>query len=251
MTRSRAASCAALLVLSLAAPTGAQIAPAPGEGNFNAGLSHLSGGRVEMAIEEFKQAVKGDPKNPYFRKALGLAYARRRQYAEATAELKKALELSPYYVDVRNDLGTILIVSGKTQEGRTELLKVFTDPMNPTPEMTARNIAQSYYDEKDYTNALTWFRTSVERNNAYPDGQLGLAEALLALNRPAESVAVLEGALMPTGENAEILLVLGQAYQKQGNNDRAREVFEKAQKQDPGGPLGQRASELLKTLPLR
>lgn len=230
------------------APAFAQLGQSPGEGSFNTGVAHLSGGRVDLAIEEFKKAVKEDQKNPYFRKALGLSYARQQKYVEAITELRKALELSPYYVDVRNDLGTVLIVSGKRDEGRGELVRVFTDPMNPTPEITARNIAQSYFEDNDYPNALTWFRTSVERNSSYADGQLGLAETLTLLKRHNEALLVLEAALRPTRESPEILVALAEVYRREGKIAEARMALEKAIKQDPGGPVGQKASEMLKNL---
>ena len=239
------------LALAAAVPAAAQEkgqGQSQGEANFNTGIAHLSGGRVDLAVEEFRRAVKADQKNPYFRKALGLSLARQQNYTEAVAELRKALELSPYYVDVRNDLGTVLIVSGKRDEGRGELVRVFTDPMNPTPEITARNIAQSYVDDKDYANALIWYRSAIEKNDGYADGQLGLAEALLALKRNGEALVVLEAALRPTGDSAEVLVALAEIYQRNGKIAEARAALEKAVRQDPGGPAGQRASELLKTL---
>ena len=42
---------------------------------FSTGVMHLREGRVDMALEEFKKAVKEDGKNPYFQKGLGLAYS--------------------------------------------------------------------------------------------------------------------------------------------------------------------------------
>ncbi len=62
---------------------------------------HLREGRVDLALEEFKRAAKEDPKNPYFQKGLGLAYAAKREWKDAIAAFRKALELNPYYVDVR------------------------------------------------------------------------------------------------------------------------------------------------------
>jgi Flp pilus assembly protein TadD len=234
------------LVVVLPALAGAQAVDP--EQSFNSGLNHLREGRGALAVEEFKKAVRQDAKNPYFQKGLGQAYLATHRFDEAISAFRKALELNPYYVDVRNDLGTVLIVSGKREEGRGELVRVFTDPMNPTPELTARNIAQSYVDEKDYANALIWYRSAIEKNDGYADGQLGLAEALLALKRNGEALVVLEAALRPTGDSAEVLVALAEMYQRAGKIAEARTALEKAVRQDPGGPAGLRASELLKAL---
>jgi Tfp pilus assembly protein PilF len=64
----------ALLVAVLAGPAFAQ-SPPQAETRFSTGVMHLREGRVDLALDEFKKAVKEDPKNPYFQKGLGLAYA--------------------------------------------------------------------------------------------------------------------------------------------------------------------------------
>ena len=53
--------------------------PPDAELRFSTGVMHLREGRVDLALEEFKHAVKADPKNPYFQKGLGLAYAAKRR----------------------------------------------------------------------------------------------------------------------------------------------------------------------------
>src|SRR5207245_2181820 len=120
------------------------------EASFNAGLAHLRENRPALALEQFKKAVKEDPKNAYAYKGLGLTYAQLGKLSDAVASFRKALELNPYYVDVRNDLGSALVLSGKRAEGKAEFLAAFNDPTNPTPEMSARNLGQAYLEEKNY-----------------------------------------------------------------------------------------------------
>ena len=154
---------ALVAVVALAAPALAQ-SPPQAETRFSTGVMHLREGRVDLALEEFKRAVKEDPKNPYFQKGLGLAYTAKRNWKEAIAAFRKALEINPYYVDVRNDLATALIGSGDREGGKKEFLGAFSDPTNPTPEISARNLGQAYLEEKNYPDAISWFRTSLTRN---------------------------------------------------------------------------------------
>src|SRR5687768_10592088 len=172
----------ALTFLMITSAAGAQSGPDP-ETFFNAGLSHLRDGRTDMALEEFKKAVRADGKNPYFYKGLGLAYAAVRKYDDAVSAFNKALEINPYYVDVRNDLGSALILAGRRDAGKREFMAAFNDPTNPTPETSSRNLGNAFLEEKNYSEALTWFRTSQGRNKKYPDAYLGLADALLALGQ--------------------------------------------------------------------
>ena len=219
------------------------------EASFNAGLAHLRENRPALALEQFKKAIKEDPKNAYAYKGLGLTYAQLGKLPDAVAAFRKALELNPYYVDVRNDLGTALVLSGKRAEGKAEFLAAFNDPTNPTPEMSARNLGQAYLEEKNYREAVNWFRTSFTRNKSYPEPYLGFAEAVGALGHPDEAVAPLEGALKEAPGQPDLLVALGQAYYKTGRFTEARSRLEEAARRDPAGPAGRRAMELIKNFP--
>lgn len=241
------AALAALLLVPCASPQGQVQQDA--ETRFNAGLGHLRDGRPQMAEEEFKRAIKEDGKNPYSYKGLGLAYAAQKKFADAVGAFRKALEINPYYVDVRNDLGSALVLSGRRSEGKAEFLAAFNDPTNPTPEISARNLGQALLEEKNYAESANWFRSSVNRNKAYPDAYLGIGDALLALGRVEDAVAILEtGAKECTGSSA-LQVALGEAYFRAGRHADARARLEEARRQDPVGPDGRRAAELLKNLP--
>jgi Tfp pilus assembly protein PilF len=234
------------LVLGFAGGAAAQTTDA--ESHFAAGLMHLRDARPDLAIDEFKKAIKQDPKNPYFYKGLGQAYASKQKFPDAIAAFRKALELNPYYVDVRNDLGTALILSGSRDEGKREFLTAFNDPTNPTPEMSARNLGQAYLEERNYAEAANWFRTSVSRHKSYADPYLGLADALLGLGRVEEALSQLEIGAKEAPENPALLLSLGQLYYRVGRLKEARTSLEGVLKKDPGGPSGRRAADLLKEL---
>jgi tetratricopeptide (TPR) repeat protein len=243
-------ACAAFaLTLTLSAPAAFGQAPDSGEGYFNSGVIHLREGRIDLALQSFKRAVDADEENPYFRKGLGQAYAAKGQWKDAIEQLEKALELNPYYVDVRNDLGTALILAGKREEGKEQFLKAYADATNPTPEISARNLGQAYLDEKNYAEAINWFRTAIGRNKTYPDPYLGLAEALVATDRLDEAVILLESGVEAAPEDAGLTLALGQAYYQAGRFAEARSRLEKALQMDPSGPIGQAAAVQLQNLP--
>jgi superkiller protein 3 len=250
MTMPRAAAflLKAALVGGLAVPALAQ-SPPSAETRFTTGVMHLREGRVDLALEEFKRAAKEDPKNPYFQKGLGLAYASKREWKEAIACFRKALELNPYYVDVRNDLGTALIGSGDREAGKKEFVAAFSDPTNPTPEISARNLGQAYLEEKNYSEATSWFRASLSRNKDYPDPYLGLAESLVGAGRPDEAMAQLQAGLTTIPGDPSLNLALGQALFKAGRFAEARARLEEAVKKDPAGPAGREAAAQLKALP--
>jgi Flp pilus assembly protein TadD len=245
----------------LAAPVAAQSSP-EGELVFNTGLTHLREGRTELAIESFRKAIKTDGKSPYFHKALGVAYlqyadrcapadrkCRTSRLEEAVSAARKALELNPYYTDARNDLGAALLALGRRDEGRQELLKAYEDPMNPTPELSARNLGQAWFEDKNYVQAESWFRTAVRRNSGYVDAQIALADSLIQQNRQREAMTELEAAAEAAPGTPALLLALGQVYLDAGRFEAARARLEEAAAKDPGGPAGRRAVELLRRVP--
>jgi protein O-GlcNAc transferase len=241
---------AALVVGILLLPGAPGRAQSPdGEARFSTGLMHMREGRIDLALDEFKKAVKADPKNPYFQKGLGQAYAAKRKWDDAADAFRKALELNPYYVDVRNDLGMALILGGNREGGKKEFLAAFGDPTNPTPEISARNLGQVYYEEKNYAESASWYRTSLNRNKSYGEAYLGLADALAASGRPEEALLQLEAGAKEAPDDSMVQLTLGQTYLKAGRFTEARARLEDVVKKDPTGPAGRRAATLLKEVP--
>jgi Tfp pilus assembly protein PilF len=168
--------------------------------------------------------------------------------AEAVAAARKALELNPYYVDARNDLGIWLLRSGKRDEGRRELMTAYEDPTNPTPEHSARNLGQAFLEDKRPDQAQVWFYTAVSRNKNYPDAYVALAEVLLAQQKVDEALRTLETGVKENPDEQSLALALGQAYHRAGKLSDARKLWEKVAAKDPAGPTGRRALELLRTL---
>jgi Tfp pilus assembly protein PilF len=241
---------AGLAVLATgSAPGFAQNPAGDAEARFSTGLVHLREGRAPLAEEEFKKAIKQDGKNPYFFKGLGQSLAAQRKFKDAAEAFRKALELNPYFVDVRNDLGMALILSGKREEGKKEFLTAFSEATNPTPEISARNLGQAYLEEKNYAEAMHWFRTSIGRNKLYADPYLGMADALVATGRTEEAIVQLETGVREAPNDPSLLVGLGEALFKAGRFTEARTRREAAAAKNPAGPWGRRAVELLKTFP--
>jgi len=237
-----------LLLTASPAPTPAQ-GSLDAESRFNAGIAHLREGRAKLALEEFKQAIKEDDKNPYFYKGLGIAYAQLNKLKDAAKAFRKAIDLNPYYVDVRNDLGSVLMLQGNREAGKEQFLKAYNDPMNPTPQLSARNLGRAQLEEGDYAGALNWFRTSISRDESYEDGHIGVADALTALGRLEDAIAQLELALEKTPDSPPLQVALGTVYLRAGRFGDARARLEQAASQDPGGISGLRAAQLLKGFP--
>jgi Flp pilus assembly protein TadD len=217
-----------------------------GEAQFNSALTHLREGRATLALEDFKKAIRLNGKNAYFYKGIGICYMELKRFPEAVDALRRALQLNPYYVDARNDLGSALLMAGKREEGKAELLAAFNDPTNPTPEISARNLGQAYLEEKRWPEAASWFRSSVGRNPQLTDAHLGLSDALLAQNRTEEAVRAMEDAVKGSPNDPALLVALGEAYLRAGRMHDAQARLEEAKAKDRTGAATRKADALLK-----
>jgi tetratricopeptide (TPR) repeat protein len=158
------------------------------------------------------------------------------------------LELNQYYVDARNDLGAWLLLGGKREEGKKELKAAYEDPTNPTPEHSARNLGEAYFEEKNLVQAQSWFQTAISRNDRYGDAYIWLSRTLLAQAKVGEAISTLEAGAKALPDDTNVQLELGQAYYRAGRFGDARARWEGVASKDAGGPAGRRAVELLRTL---
>lgn len=228
---------------------------------FTAGVRLLRDGFPDRALGEIQDALKKDPKNAFYLKGLGLAYSQladkckpsdsgcRNEYLKKAVDAaQRALVANPDYVDVRNDLGIALLRLGKRTDGKAELAKVFADPQGPTPEVTALNLGLAFMEEKEYTEAVTWFQAAQTKNKAFAAAYVNLSDALLALNQQDSAIAQLEIGLKETQGNAIVHLTLGETYARAGRFQDARAAFEQVVKKDPTGATGRAAAERLRSL---
>ncbi|HET8646133.1 MAG TPA: tetratricopeptide repeat protein, partial [Vicinamibacteria bacterium] len=142
--------------------------------------------------------------------------------------------------------GTALVMSGKRDEGKAELLAAFNDPTNPAPEISAHNLGKAYLAEKRWPDAASWFKSSVGRNSLMADAHLGLNEALLAQGRTEEAVRAMEEAIKAVPDSPDLLVGLGEAYFRAGRFHDARARLEEAKAKDRTGAIVPKADAVLK-----
>ena len=226
---------------------------------FGAGVRLLRDGFPERALIELEAALKKDPQNAFYLKGMSVAYSqladkcrpddsgcRNGHLKKAVEAAQKALVANPDYVDARNDLGIALLRLGKRTDGKAELAKAFADPQCPTPEVTAWNLGQAFFEEKEYNEAMTWFQAAQNKNKTLAASYVSIADILMILGQTDAAILQLETGMKEASGNTAIQLALGDAYLKAGRFQDARATFEQVIKKDPAGPSGRRAIEKLK-----
>lgn len=137
------------------------------------------------------------PKDPDVHFYLGLIHYRQKQYAAAAQEFRTVLRLYPNYAEARKFLNRSL--KAQNYSGKT----VATVPVVVDPEMAQYNIANAYYEKKDYyaanqalksiakTNAKAYqFYRTINEETAYhylPHFEIGVNTFTMPVNRPDET----------------------------------------------------------------
>ena len=88
---------------------------------YQQGKDHLREGRAAQATVALEKAKRLEPEKASIREALGIAYFRITRWAEAEAEFRKVLEISPVDDYAHYALGRTLQKQGRVDEARPYL----------------------------------------------------------------------------------------------------------------------------------
>jgi tetratricopeptide (TPR) repeat protein len=189
-----------LVVLALATVlvtvgSGARGARVDGMSYLGLGRAYEEQGRLDRAVEAYREALKLEPDYLMARFNLGTVLGRMRRYPEAIAELRRALvtprdlmrgETEGTVASIHNNLANVLLESGALAEA-----------------------------VEHYQAAIKLYGSDVEGDTAF-NAQFNLGRALDALGRPAEAVDAFEAALRADPDNPNALHGLGRALSRQG-----------------------------------
>jgi len=81
-------------------------------------------GDSAKAVEIYHKALKAHPKSALVHNDLGLCHARQKQFQRATESLNKAIALQPGNPKYRNNMATVMVELGRTDEAYKQLAAV-------------------------------------------------------------------------------------------------------------------------------
>ena len=91
---------------------------------YDSGITSYNSGRLDQAIEAFKQASKSEPDNAQSHYMLGMAYAKSKAFKEAADSFKRAAQLKPEWPDAHFRYGMMSYVLGKKSQSAQEYSKL-------------------------------------------------------------------------------------------------------------------------------
>lgn len=195
--------------------------------NLGEALSKLE--RKEESIAAFRHGVAINPQAPWSLYRLGELLRQQGEWEQAVSYLHQAVQLQADVPEFYLSLGATLVKLGQWSEAENCLYEViqFSSISESTPDssktvhatpLQTPHLAEAYYylgtakfKQQQWSEAVKFYRQSLEINPNGGDCCLGLAEALGKLGQWSQAVEFYRQATLLSGESSEVLFRLGQA----------------------------------------
>ncbi len=208
----------------------------------NLGVLQARNGKLNQALASFQRAYHGDSIDADFAFNLGDVYYQLKQYANAADYLQKSLAIDP------NDLSTHVLLADAlgrlgNRGARAEQVGWISAHDGQSLEDSSDAILpqarlKKNYDGTAFQLLAVAVRGALEQHLAtLPPAQharfhLGQGKDLLKQGRTAEAVRELKEAASLAPDDSEVHLVLGQAYEAEGNHQQALDELQTALRLD-------------------
>jgi tetratricopeptide (TPR) repeat protein len=164
---------------------------------FSLGNAYLKAGKLDLALQEYDEALSRNPHLSRVHMNKGIIFLRRKEYARAEKEFELELEKNPQEDRAYNDLAAV------------------------------------YLTLKLYDQAIQTAQKAIELKVYYPEAYMNLALAYKGKGDYLKAKVVVESGLRNVHPFPEANYLLGEIYQAQGEPDSARQAYEKVLSLNP------------------
>ncbi len=188
-------------------------------------------GRIEAAIQEYREAVTLDPENIEANRQLGMLLADCQQFDEAISCLEQVCYLDPRDRSAYSLLSRLYIQTGRVSQAQQLLRKALQYDGN-NAELHSE-LATLYLAQNQGQQAVEELNASLELDPGNTEASLSLANLLYQHGQVGDAVQQLEQALTHHPHNAQVHRQLGEVYMMAGHLEKALDHFEALVALDP------------------
>jgi tetratricopeptide (TPR) repeat protein len=196
---------------------------------FFKGKERYSSRNYEAAATAFRDSVNSDPNFARGFVELGITYRTLEKYPEAEQAFKQAMSIEPDSCAACG-LGMVYRLQNRRDEAEAALRQSIK--LNAKDNCAYNQLGRMYYDEKEYSKAITAFEQETELQPSAVSYHF-LANSLHYSKRTKESIAPYLKAINMNPKYEEVLVDLGLAYHELGQYPEAKDALERAVKLDP------------------
>jgi tetratricopeptide (TPR) repeat protein len=183
------------------------------------GMIAYEGGRYDIAVELFGQAIQLRKDNPCYHYDLGNVFKALGRIDDAVAQYRRALDLEPDYVEAHNNLGIILNEQGRIHDAVVHYERALV--LKPDCVEAHNNLGVALVAQGRIVDAQAHYEYALVLKPDYADAHNNLGIILNEQGRIDDAAAHYERALFLKPDNAY-------AHNNLGNIFKARGEFEDA-----------------------
>jgi tetratricopeptide (TPR) repeat protein len=195
-------------------------------GDLQGGPAKDSENILQLAIEQYENIVRLDPKSSEDHLLLGRLYRLNNESAKAEKQIREAVQLEPSSEDAVTTLALLYNEEGDPARAMAALEAV------PEAERSPRLwgvLGYSLEQKKDYPRAIAAYRKAVELDKDNLDAVRGLAQNLLNDNQTDAALEQYKIVAAADPQDAQTLLHISEIYRRDGQYEKALAELDKAQ----------------------
>ena len=236
-----------LLLLLLSACVSTELKPKP-KPHFTLGLSYLESGNPTLALKEFLQAEKNDPKNAEVHAGLARAYQMKKAYELAEQEYFKALKLSDNKPEYQNNLAALYITMERWDQAIEYFSKAASNLLFMHSELALMGKGYAYYRKGDYPAALAAYREAEAIAPRLATLHFHKGETYAAMGHADLAKEAYQKAIFYAPAYSEARYQLAVLLLKEKQIDEAKKNLAVIVEKDSTSEWGRKAAEFLKAL---
>jgi tetratricopeptide (TPR) repeat protein len=197
---------------------------------LNLARGHLAAGHDNDAIQALRQATRLDPAQHIPWHVLGMALMRIGRQPDAVRAFHHAIHAKPDFAQAHHSLGAALTVLGSEKMAVAALRRAvaLSPKQGPGAVDAHARIGTLLMSLSHRQEAIASWRRSAAAAPRTEIGQLSLAKALMAEERPEEAIAVLRRMLARDPAGFEARKILGDALSIGGQFEEAGQEYQRA-----------------------
>ncbi len=178
------------------------------------------------AIAPLSKVVEMKPEQAWPRQLLGTAYERSGKIPAAIEQFRAAARLDAKNLDVRTDLGRMLLAANRASEAETAFREAFL--LEPKSAAARLGLARSLLAQQKDEAAALEFAGYLELSPEDFETRLRLASLLVKLAKYDQALAELDRGTAARGDSAEVFRLRAEILFKQNHLPEAIAALEKA-----------------------
>ncbi len=182
------------------------------------GAAYFQQNKLEVALDEFTEAIKAYPNYALAYNGMGLVRAALGEDAEAEASFKKAIQLQPNNSESHNNYGNFLCNKGRYDEAVVQFMDAVKNPLYSTPNLAYANAGICSVRKKDFAAAERYLNKALQIEPLTHAAAYQLAEIQFARGDVTTAQKTLQNALV-SAPGPDVLWLGVRIARATGNKD--------------------------------